>query len=252
MIRAFACAVFTAATLGTVPTFAMAQHPTGVVRGFVNDESDSAVAGVEISTLDGSRVVRTDTAGHFALTGVPSGSVRLNLRRLAFEPLQLSFDLPAGDTADVEITLSVVAQKLNAVLVLADPDHLRKLEGFNSRRKLGIGHFITRADIEKQNPAVLSDIVRMIPGVRIVANNLGSSTLRFSRTERKDCPPQFFVDGVQVTNFSLDDMPPGDVEAIELYAGAAGIPPEFNRQRSNVICGAIIIWSRIPGSNASP
>ena len=42
-----------------------------------------------------------------------------------------------------------------------------------------------------------------------------------SRRARSNCPPQFFVDGIQATGFSIDDMPPGDVEGVELYAGAA-------------------------------
>jgi hypothetical protein len=241
-----------AVALGTSPARAGAQRATSVVRGVVKDETGTAVADVEITALDTNRAVRTDSAGEFTLTGVPGGRARLSIRRLAFEPLQLAFDLAAGDTADVEITLSVVAQKLNAVMVLADAARRSMLEGFNSRRKLGVGYFITRADIEKRHPSNLTDLMRTVPGARVVPTRLGSYALRFSRVGRTDCPPQVFIDGVQVYNFDLDDMPPGDVEAMELYAGAAGIPPEYNRMRSTVICGAVIIWSRIPEIEQKP
>jgi hypothetical protein len=52
---------------------------------------------------------------------------------------------------------------------------------------------------------------------------------------------------MQVSGYSIDDMPPGDVEGVELYAGAAGLPPEFNRMRGTTICGTVAIWTRIPG-----
>ena len=44
------------------------------------------------------------------------------------------------------------------------------------------------------------------------------------------------------------DLPPQDVEAIELYPGPSTTPPQFaNRINANT-CGAIVIWTRIPGA----
>jgi hypothetical protein len=251
-MHAVACAMLVVTALGAVPRLGFAQRTTSVVRGVVKDQSGAAIPDVEIAAVDAGRTARTDTAGAFTLIGIPGGTARLSVRRLAFEPLSLEFDLAAGDTADVEITLSVVAQKLTGVMVLADATRRSLLQGFYARRKLGVGYFITRADIERRRPITLSEMMRTVPGARLVPTNFGESVLRFARTGRSDCPPQYFIDGVQVWNFNLDDMPPGDVEAIELYAGAAGVPPEYNRMRSNVICGAVIIWSRIPDIDAKP
>jgi len=94
---------------------------------------------------------------------------------------------------------------------------------------------------------LLSDMMRIIPGTTILTGENGRTALRFARVGRSNCPPQFFVDGMQVTGYSIDDMPPGDVEGVELYAGAAGLPPEFNRMRGTTICGTVAIWTRIPG-----
>ena len=73
------------------------------------------------------------------------------------------------------------------------------------------------------------------------------SVLRFARNGRTNCPPQYFIDGVQATGYNIDDMPVGDVEGIEIYAGPSGLPPEFNKFHSTVSCGAVIIWTRLPG-----
>jgi len=94
-------------------------------------------------------------------------------------------------------------------------------------------------------------MVRLVPGATIMESQNGRAALRFSRSTNKGCPPQFFIDGIQATGFGIDDMPPGDVEGVELYSGAAGVPPEFNRFFSTVNCGAVIIWTRIPGNDRS-
>jgi hypothetical protein len=128
---------------------------------------------------------------------------------------------------------------------------LRELYAFESRRKQGIGHFITRKQIEARDPYLLSDMMRMVPGVILTPSPDGHAYLHFSRVPKANCPPQYYVDGIQVTGFNIDDMPARDVEGVEVYAGPAGLPPEYNRVHSNVICGTIIIWTRIPGNDSS-
>jgi hypothetical protein len=61
------------------------------------------------------------------------------------------------------------------------------------------------------------------------------------------CPPQYYVDGIMLTGYNIDDMPVSDVEAIELYSGIAGLPAEYARARGNRDCGTVAIWTRIPG-----
>jgi outer membrane receptor for monomeric catechols len=120
------------------------------------------------------------------------------------------------------------------------------LAGFEARRREGIGYFVTREQIQKRDPRLLSDMLRMIPGTILTAGETGRMTLRFTRSAR-NCPPQFYVDGIQATGFSIDDMAPGDVEGVEIFAGVTGVPPEYNRTRSTSNCGTVLIWTRIPG-----
>jgi hypothetical protein len=227
---------------------AMAQAKTGVITGVVKDSSGHAIPNVEVTALKAEKVVRTDTAGKFVLAALSPGNSDISFRRLAYEPVVLLIDVPSEDTTDVEVTLGVAAQRLTGVVVQDKAEQIRTLEAFEARRKQGIGHFITRADIEKRRPFMLSDMVRMVPGAKLLPMDNGRVALRFARVGRDNCPPQYYVDGIQVTGFNIDDMPPGDVEGVELYGGAAGIPPEFNRLHSTTICGAVIIWTRIPGN----
>jgi hypothetical protein len=239
-----------AAFLLTAPLVAQGRS-LGTVSGVVMDSTGTPITDVEVTVLKVGRVVRTDTAGQFVLGDLPPGLTDVRFRRLAYAPIILSLQVPADDTTDVEVTLGLVAQQLTGVIVQADARRLRALDEFEARRKHGIGHFITRRQIAERHPMRLSDMVRLIPGATISEGSNGRTALRFSRSTSKACPPQFYIDGIQATGFAIDDMPPGDVEGVELYSGPAGLPPEFNRFYSTVSCGTVIIWTRIPGNDRS-
>jgi len=241
--------------LRTVPALCLvttpltAQARTGSISGVVKDSAGTPIPYVEVTALKAAKVVRTDTAGRFLISALTSGSLDFSFRRLAYSPVVLSVLIPADDTTDVEVTLGVSAQQLTGVVVQEHAAQLRVLEAFETRRKQGIGHFVTRAQIEQRHPLLLSDMMRLIPGATVLIGDNGRTALRFARVGRPNCPPQFFVDGMQVNGFGIDDMPPGDVEGVELYAGSAGLPPEFNRLRGTTICGTVAIWTRIPGND---
>jgi hypothetical protein len=228
------------------PAHAQIRH--GAVSGQVMDSSGYAIPNVEVTALKLGRIAHTDSVGAFTIGDLPAGTNQLQFRRLANEPIIRSIQVPPDDTAEADVTLGVVAQRLTGVVVQANALRVEEMIQFENRRRHGAGHFITRADIEQRNPVMLSDMMRTIPGAMLLPGEDGRPVLRFSRSGRANCPPQFFVDGIQVTAFDINDMPPNDVEAMELYAGSAGLPPEFNRMHSNVVCGTVVIWSRLPGN----
>jgi len=229
-------------------TSAAAQLRSGGISGVVKDSLGVPIPNVEITALKAAKTVRSDSLGQFVLGDIAPGATDVTVRRLSYSPAILQITIPPADTTEIEIVLAVVAQTLKVMVVQAHPDQLRQLVAFETRRKRGIGHFITRSQIENRHPLFLSDMLRTIPGAILINADDGRTSLRFSRVARNNCPPQFFVDGIEVTGFSIDDMPPGDVEGVELYAGAAGLPPEYNRLHGTSICGTVIIWTRIPST----
>ena len=239
-------AVCAIGSLAALATPAGAQRKTGTLAGIVRDDAGAPIANVEVVAVKHAVTARTDSVGRFLLAALPAGALDLTFRRLAFEPVIVTIDLPADDTTDVEVKLTVVAQRLTGVVVNDRAPKKRVLEGFENRRRQGIGYFVTRAQIEKRDPRLLSDMLRMIPGTILIAGEAGRITLRFTRSAR-NCPPQFFVDGIQASGMGIDDIAPGDVEGVEIFAGAAGLPSEYGRMRSTSNCGTVLIWTRIPG-----
>ena len=241
------CAIGVIGVIGVIAGSASAQSRTGALAGTVRDDGGAPVANVEVAAVKHAVVTRTDSLGRFILGALPAGALDLTFRRLAFEPVVVTIELPANDTTEVEVKLTVVAQRLTGVVVNDRAPKRRVLVGFETRRRQGIGYFVTREQIEKRGPRLLSDMLRMIPGTILTAGETGRMTLRFSRNLARNCPPQFYVDGVQATGFMIDDMAPGDVEGVEIFAGTTGVPPEYSRLRGTSNCGTVLIWSRIPG-----
>jgi carboxypeptidase family protein len=219
----------------------------GVITGTVKDETGTRVPNVEIKVPKTGAVAHTDSSGRFIVRGLTPGLFDLSVRRLSFTPMTLSLEVTAGDTTDVDVMLTTAAETLPTVEVKGKEERKRQLDGFEERRKRGLGHFITRAQIEAQSPLVLSEMLRGVPGAELMQTNIvGRMTLRFAR--RNDCAPAYFVDGQYLINYNIDDMNPRNVEGVELYAGFAGLPQEFAKQMGVQACGVVVIWTRIPGT----
>ena len=221
----------------------------GTLVGKVRHSTGAAIANVEIIVLAANVRLRSDSAGSFRLAELPAGKHEIRFRRVGFGPQTVEATVAANRVDSVAIVLQHVAVELPGVTVESEARE-RLLSDFYHRKDQGHGHYVTRSQIEERRPALLTDMVRLIPGVRIVQNRgISGGSLRFGRafmSPGRDCPPQYWVDGVRVTQFNLDDLSPGDVEGIELSSGPAGLPPQYNLKDGTTVCGIVLIWTRIP------
>ena len=222
---------------------ALAQTPTARLTGTVRDSSGSPVALAQLTVLD----VRSlsDSTGRFVLDALPAGSGVLRVRRLGFAPLDVSLLLAEGRTDSVMVVLAMVARALPE-LTTTDAGAATRMSDFNRHRQSGQGHYFNRKEIEERKVQRLSDLVRRVPGVRLLPDRAGRYQLRMTRTAG-NCPPDFYLDGIRAPFLNVDDVPLNDIEALEVYRGNSALPPEFNSRLGNPSCGAIVIWTRAPG-----
>ena len=235
----------------TVQTFrsgmsAAAASLTGVIR----DSLGTALSGVELRLIGASSTLaRTDDRGGFRLPPMAVGRYSIALRRLGFEPAQVDVRIRAGRTDSLVITMTTLVAELDEIAVMAERDARSKkfLSQFWSRRKTGFGAYLTRDEIEDRHAENFVDLVRRMPGVRILQQN-GRPVIRFSRSMGpRDCPPQYFVDGMRIENGSPDEFTPSDVEALEIYTGLSNLPVEYQPRHDTYTCGAVVVWTRLPG-----
>jgi hypothetical protein len=110
---------------------------------------------------------------------------------------------------------------------------------------MGSGKFLTREDWENRSPHRLSDILQMVPGVRIIGG--GQIKLRgvTSFGEPWGCTPTFYLNG-QLFRLGPGEsiqeyVLPLEISGIEVYPGMTK-PPEFMDMGAHP-CGAIAIWT---------
>jgi hypothetical protein len=241
------------AAVGSVATAqSAARH--GEVRGVAVDTAGAPVAGVEVfAPGTGWRAVTTER-GQFRLTRLDPGRYQLVARRTGFGPESLSVMLAEGETKELRIVLRPIATELEEIVVRDEPALPPRFDDFERRRKNRMGgHYVTKADIDRQKPRVTSDILRRVLGLKIV-DSMGvplavsargpKTSLMGGRPVPVHCVLRVGVDGnVKEPYFAVNSIPPQDIHGIEVHHSAS-MPSEFGGARRDAFCGLIMIWTR--------
>lgn len=208
------------------------------------------IAGARVRIEGTSLAGTTNGAGSVRFGGLRAGFRTVSVEMMGLAPRKVAVSLTQGAVAELPVTLGVAPVALEAVDAEAErrTRGMRRLQsvGFYERREGGSGTFITREQIERQRPRYLSDLLRRHASLRLQSGQFASrarvGSRRFAGPVTR-CEPLFFVNGVPAARFDPNDIPPEDVEGIEIYDGPADLPPIFNRQHMS--CGAVVVWTRI-------
>jgi hypothetical protein len=103
------------AILVLVPAHLPAQGPNSL-RGRVRDENSRPVSFAQIQLVPGDRRVVADQSGDFTIASIPDGEYQLRVRRIGFEPTQVTVRLPYGEPALV-ITMQSLPRLLDSVRI---------------------------------------------------------------------------------------------------------------------------------------
>lgn len=218
-----------------------------VLIGHVVDSTGFGLIGAEI-TLVKSDKFRTITgdSGAFRIAGLPAGTDVFNVRRIGYESASFTAVLKPGKTHRATMILSPSPQPLPAVSVADTATQTHWLDEFDRRRSGDRGTFITRDQIVRSGARSGTDIIRTVPGVRLVPmrRGIGNQVVMNRGSGARTCTPTMFVHGLPYSG-TLDDFIADDIEALEVYVGISEIPPELDKVGRGV-CGAIVIWTRDP------
>ena len=240
-------ALLIAASLTATPNRARAQDqvPPGTISVSVRDSLGRSIAGAELS-VDGTSVRGvTDDRGEIRFSAVRGGPATVRIRRLGFKPTSVEVIVDQRVAAASIVTLSPIAQILAPIVVKGGTNYTGRMAGFYQRRDLGIGHFVSRERLERDNPGQLTDVFRRLPGVQITSTRTIRNAIRF-RGNGGGCWPLVWLDGAPLptAEFDLDFLSPQSIEGIEVYSGVSQIPPQFMGARGLGSCGVIVVWSR--------
>jgi hypothetical protein len=245
-----AIAVATALCALLLPSVIFAQ--TATVRGRVlSATTGQPIADATLSLSAVARTTRTDSLGEFTLSGLPLGEQALLVQAVGYAPVRALVPLTAGPPIELDVDLDPLPPVLDSVVTEADADAPRNffMAEFESRRAMGFGRFLTRAELLRNRGRTLDGILRSrLPGVRFLdvqGKIVAASGRDQSRSE--PCYVNVIVDGVlrygfgtQAPFFDLRSLEASMIAGMEYYT-VASLPAEFNL-RGSAPCGTLVIW----------
>jgi hypothetical protein len=223
---------------------------SATVRGSVRSPHGLPIAGaaVEVVGTPSPATAITREDGSFVLVGAPAGAQLLEARAIGFRPVRTRLTLVAGRVTPVVLALGDDATVLASTRVTARR-RSEMVEGYERRLAAGAGRFVTRADIERRRALSTTELVALVPGVRIAppSQAFDAPQIAFARTltgplTNGDCKPLLYVDGVRAM-MPLDALVrPQELYGIEVHASTATIPPQFAGPDAG--CGVVLLWTR--------
>ncbi len=230
------------------------------LRIHILDESNQPVRSAEVILRAQKRVersVRSDSTGRASFYGIERGMWSMTVRRLGLSPVSEDIRIGTGWNEYTVVTKSA-AMTLVGLRIVGGKEVSRRLDDFERRTSAGSANgVVTREQIDKLGPIVLSRMLRGIAGVRI-ADSSGATVAISTRGEKPTrntrgpgftmvpCVMRVSVDGILMpAQFNIDQIVPRDVHGVEVFSGPARTPPELGGGlRTDDWCGMIAIWTR--------
>lgn len=151
-----------------------ARADSAVLSGVVMADSTGApIRGADVAVVELAKSTLTDERGAFRIAGIPAGNYRVQVRHLGHSPAEAFISFAPGQTVEQRFTLKR-AVLLDSVSVTAERRSPLLVE-FDENRRLGLGHFLTRAEIAKKEGLQMSALLEQMPGLKLMYANGGST-----------------------------------------------------------------------------
>jgi hypothetical protein len=206
----------------------------GTITGSVVDENGLAVRDADVLAPPATARTRTDSTGHFTLTGLGADFYHVRVRHIGFSATEITTDLGKGGHVDLKFELKRRPVLLDSVVVQVEGKcPMLSYAGFNCRKQSGKGIYFTDDDIMDRGAIELGDIFRDMEGFRIEQLLTRYGMLPNPIPTRGNHCLNALVNGraLAVTN----PLPryATDLIAIEIYTTPSEVPPEYQLYVSN-------------------
>jgi hypothetical protein len=130
---------------------------------------------------------------------------------------------------------------LDSVRVMAQRTRYAEFE--ERRRSNTTARFLDEQDIARRNAFDTSELLRMMPGMRVQGTGVDAIIVSTRSTSLlgASCPVNVVID--RMPNMDINMVNPRDIAGIEVYASDAAIPPQYAGLGGSG-CGAVIIWTK--------
>lgn len=239
--------VLVALLLGVPSREARAQP--GTLRGQVVDSAGRPMRDVEVISINSKRSTRTGRDGRFILTRLPFGQQLVMARLPGFRAGQEVVNMLDENTPPVTFTLGRVVQVIDTVRITShDGCAAYDFEGYECRRRAGIGQFRSAEEIKALRPDYWADMFEGLPGLRRESyfNPIIGRDWTVAATTGWRC----LAEGWNGRHKTAADerVMPEDIVAIEHYDLYEKVPAAYKRlawpRDQEKPCALVMYWTR--------
>jgi hypothetical protein len=237
--------------LAAAVTLGAQQSPTrlpayrGRILGVFDANTGEPIEGALVTDVVSKMSALTTKTGTVSLVFLPDSGSIVRVQKIGYQPATMVVRISPEDTLPITMLLTGTATTLPAVVTKdSAPKFLSPgLREFEERRKQGMGHYITEAQLRKNDSKRMTSIVRTLAGLNIVCPATGRRRSEcWAVGTRRGCPLDVYINGVISIDNDLEKLAVSEYAAVEYYAGPATIPPEYNKTGSS--CGVLLFWMR--------
>jgi hypothetical protein len=184
----------------------------------VGDAATGAfISGAEVGLPSLRKTARTAWDGEARFSALTTGKYHIQVRALGYAPGDLDVEV-TGDSMGVHFQLERVTAALDTVRV-TDRKILPRMEEFESRRKMGLGRFLTDSALrDDRSQSMQWVLASRFPGIRVRDHGVESMEPSGFAGDMS-CPVLIYVDGIKVSDVSREQA---IKEATQRLAGGGG------------------------------
>ena len=206
------------------------------------------IAAVRVEFLEAKASGMTDSTGE-AYFRLSSGLVRIRAYKAGYQRADRTIVVGLAEALDITIALKRTDRRteLDTVRVRASrpPEYL---DEFERRRALGLGKFVTTAELDSSKHERFADFAaRKLTGLRAEWSNPPVTAKLFSlrgyvrfTLGKERCSATVYVDNVRIDEFDLASLVTGDIAGVEYYPTS----PPVQYTKAGMLCGAVLIWMK--------
>jgi len=218
---------------------------TGIIRGV----GAMPLAGAAVRVRDTHASLVTDSTGKFALTGLPAGTQILQVLRGGYPLTEVAVELRPERSTEQSVLMVREARSDSTRSTFTETQY-KDFEAH--RRAYAFGQFLGVEEVTQKAKTITETVDLFADMLGFTALGHGADARLISNEALAGQPgcqsAKVVAEGVD--GFAINDIPPGQVGAIEAYSNSQFVPERF---AGKAACGLVVIWMRkeTPGRKGS-
>ncbi|MBX3174038.1 MAG: carboxypeptidase regulatory-like domain-containing protein [Gemmatimonadaceae bacterium] len=244
-------AALLAAMLLAVPVPRSLEAQSGVLRGVVTDTLGNPIRGVEVFAIQTERSTRTDAQGRYTLTRLPWGQSVVMARSPGYRAEERVIQIGDDNQASMDFQMRRAIQLIDTLRITShDGCAAFRYDGFECRRRAGIGQFRGPDELRALRPDYWSDMFEGLTGLRKVPftnQELGRLDWTVAPTTGWRCLVEAYNGRERTAREIL--IRPDQIHSIEVYDVYERVPEPYKRYAwpsdSRTPCTLIMYWTKV-------